>query len=588
MTYLESLIEYSKQVSKKEIIACQKHRWACERFLGDIDCWQNDPSFEYEFIEERALRFPKWAALFKHRKGVLSGESIEFAPIVHFISANIYGWYHKDTGYRRFSKMYWQVARKNMKSQLLSLMGSFELLVFSGSDVAEVYSAATKKDQSKIIYDETVAMVEGCKALKKGTHYTVTNGRLTRLSNGGFMRALSKEDKKSGDGYNPQCGLIDEYHAHETSEVYDIIDSGMVARPQPLLAIITTAGFELNNPCYRVEYDLVSKILDPSIPTDIDSYFVMINELESNTTDEDIDLNGKKIKPGELIDDINNPDIWEKANPIVCSYPEGVDGIKKRLALALEAPEKMRDFMTKTMNVWVNERSFGYMNMVKWGLCATEDQSINELIIKNTSKTCFVGLDLSAKLDLTSADFEFPGIDGKYYLKSHSFMPREKFTEKMKTDKVPYDLWEKQGWLTVTEGAVVDYRAVKKYVLDEVKKNSWFIEEVCIDPWGATQLASDFDDEGILVVEVVQGYKTLSEPTKDFRNMVYSGRVVHEGNPILAWSMGNAVTRLDYNKNMTLDKSKAKQRIDPSAAVMNSHVRAMTYRVESSNKVFFV
>ncbi len=586
--YLKMLVKYCADVISGEIVGCQKHIWSCQRFLSDLERSENDSSFNYVFDPDKAEKFSRWCGLFKHRKGILAGTKIELAPILHFIAGNIYGWYKKSDGYRRFKKMYWQVARKNAKSQLLSLMGSYELFAFSSNEVAEIYCAATKSEQAKIVYDETVEMIKGCDGLVDREHYTHKNGRLTSVSNGAFMRILTSDDKKKADGYSPSFATIDEYHAHETSEIYDILDSGIIARPQPLIAIITTAGFELNHPCYRVEYDVVCKVLNPDIDINLETYFVMINELERNDSDQELVIDGKTIKPGELIDDIKDPDTWTKANPIACSYPQGVETIKDRLDLALGAPEKMRDFLTKNMNVWVNQRTFGYMDMNKWARCQVSEDEFFALVYENSDRNCYIGLDLSAKIDLTSVTFEFIGNDDKYYIYSHSFMPSAMFENKMKVDQVPYDLWEKLGWLTVTEGAVVDYRGVKKWFVDKCEQQAWNIEEVCIDPWGATQLSSDLLDEGIEVVEIRQGFPTLSEPTKDLRYMVYSDRIVHAENHLLSWAMGNCVTRSNYNECLMLDKDKAKQRIDPVAAGVNAHVRAMVQESKVQNRVMFI
>jgi phage terminase large subunit-like protein len=347
----DDLIQYSQDVTSGKVTACQKHKWACERFLRDLSREGTD-EFPFVFSEEKANRFLDWMRLFKHRKGVLKGEHIEPHIIQKFVFGNIYGWIHKDTGYRRFNKAYWQVGRKNAKSQSLSCVRSYEEMAF-GEGASEVYCTATKRKQARIVYDETVAMLNGCPELKG--KYKIAYGQIVHKKTGSIMEALSKEDGKKGDGYNPQCGIIDEYHAHETSEMYDIIDSGMVARPQPLLMIITTAGFDLSNPCYSVEYKLVSHILDPHNPYENENYFVMINELDKEDLEKD--------------EGIKNEAVWGKANPIVCSYPEGIDSIRKRLNLALEAPEKMRDFLTKTLNVWVQMREFGYMDLSKWAKC---------------------------------------------------------------------------------------------------------------------------------------------------------------------------------------------------------------------------
>jgi phage terminase large subunit-like protein len=563
---IEELKRYCYDVLADRPLTCQKHKWACQRFICDIDKQDTD-LFPYIFDPERANRFFAWMRLFKHHQGVLTGKQIEPHIIQKFIFGNIYGWIHRATKYRRFNKFYWQVARKNGKSQSLACVGTYELMALNPNETSEVYCAAIKTEQARIVWHDAEIMLNQSDYFKDKNKYTIAYNRIKHNKSGSIMRALSKEDRRSGDGLHPQCGIIDEYHAHETSEIYDVIDSGMGSRTQPLLGIITTAGFDLANPCYRVEYDLVSKILNPDIPVEIDSYFAMINELD-------------KDEKGELIDDIKDEKVWIKANPIICSYPEGVDYLRKKLKEAIEAPEKMRNFLTKHVNVWVQQRESGYMDMAKWGVCAGEMPVF-------TGETCWIGLDLSAKIDLTSVSFEFR-VGDSYYVMGHSFMPEETLDKKEKTDKVPYRMWVKDGWITVTPGAVIDYRVVKAYVIDEAARRGWRVSEWCIDPWGATQLSSDLIDDGYTPVEIVQGIKTLSEPTKNFREMVYSGRVVHDKNPVLTWAISNAVAEtVDRNENIILSKKKSRQRIDPIAAVINSHVRAMVNEQKKSGRVFF-
>jgi phage terminase large subunit-like protein len=576
---LIELKAYCKDVIDEKIIACTKHKWACLRFLRDMER-QGTADFPYIFDDARAERFFAWMRLFKHRKGVLKGKQIEPHIIQKFVFGNIYGWAHKGTGYRRFNKGYWQVARKNAKSQSLGCVGTYETMAFNKDEANEVYCAATKTEQAKIVYDEAVAMLKGCKEMEP--KYRVAYGRITHVRTGSVMRCLSEEDRKTGDGLNPQCGIIDEYHAHEDSLIYDIVDSGMGARSQPLLMIITTAGFDLNNPCYRVEYDLVSKILNPASGVELNSYFVMINELDTNDTSEDIFIGEKKVAPGELIDDINNEKVWEKANPIACSYPEGREYIRKKLQEATEAPEKMRNFLTKHMNIWVNQREFAYMDMAKWKVCAGKFPDLNGLAVN-------IGGDLSQKDDLTSIGYEFI-IEDKYYVRSRSFIPQQTLEEKMKNNKkIPWQLWVDQGWLTITEGAAVDYRFVKKCVDEDIKKFGWEVKSIGFDPWNASQILADFvEDYGEeKVIEVRQGTQTLSEPTKDLRVLVKARRLVHEDNPLLNFAVLNAVVRVDHNGNIKLDKEKSKEKIDPLTAIVNAHVRAMVAPTTTQARIFF-
>jgi len=201
----DELIKYSNEILNGDIIACVKNKLACQRFLNDLER-EGTENFPYIFDEERGTRFINWMKLFKHRKGILAGQYIDPHIIQKFIFANVYGWVHKDTGYRRFNKAYWGVGRKNAKSQSLGTVGSYESSAF-GEPSAEVYCAATKKDQAKIVWDEIDGMIRGNIDLKN--KFKVAYGTITHLKSGSIIKPLSKEDRKTGDGYNPQCGIID-------------------------------------------------------------------------------------------------------------------------------------------------------------------------------------------------------------------------------------------------------------------------------------------------------------------------------------------------------------------------------------------
>ncbi|MED1786158.1 terminase large subunit [Brevibacillus laterosporus] len=547
------LIDYSLDVLDGEVIACKKHKWACQRFLRDIEREGTD-EFPYIFDDEKALRFFQWMNLFRHTKGVLVGEKIEPHEIQYFVFGNIYGWVHRVTGYRRFKKAYWQVGRKNAKSQSLSCVASYEAMAL-GENMSEVYCAATKKDQAKIVWKETKAMLDGCSELKG--KYKVAYGEIVHPKSQSIIKPLSKQDGKTGDGLNPQCGIIDEYHAHETDEIYEVIDSGMISRAQPLLVIITTAGTNLNAPCYRSEYDYVSRLLDPNRhETENEEYFALVNELD-------------KDEEGNLIDDIKDESVWGKANPIACSYPEGIENIRSKLVEALEKPEKMGKFLTKNMDVWVNFSAASYMPMNKWHSCSIILPTVD---IKRFP--CYIGMDLSITTDITSIGGVHPLGDDMFFVWQHSFIPKEKLAERMKTDKAPYDLWIKQGWLEVTPGEVVDYSFVEAY-LKRIRDEGYKILEVDYDQYNATHLAQTLDSDGFEMVAIPQSIKHLSEPTKSFRDHVYQKKIIHAGDGMLAWAIGNAVTKVDSEENMKLDKKKSKDRIDPIAAVINGFTRAM-------------
>jgi len=556
MTLTDELIQYSKDCIADTWHVCQKHRWACERFLKDLKK-SGTKDFPYIFDEEKALRFFEWAALHKHTKGVLAGEPIEFTPIQRFIFGNVYGWVHQETGLRRFRKAYWQVARKNAKSQSLAIVGDYELMAL-GEPMSEVYIGATKSMQAKIIYNEVVAMLKRCPLLKGKWHESY--GVIRHPKSDSILRALSKDDGKTGDGLNPQCGLIDEYHAHPTDEILEVINTGMVARRQPLLFIITTAGTNFGGPCYRVEYPLVEKILDPSLDFDVADYFCMVNELDRD-------------QEGNLIDDVKDEECWVKANPIAATYPEGLANIRSKLASALESPEKMESFLTKNMNLWVNQSAMSYMDMAKW----KERGAITEIPVDLYGRPAYVGIDLSKRIDLTAAAIILPiDVDGtaKYVVRAHGFIPEDTVAVHEKTDKVPYRTWAKAGYLTITPGDVVDYRFIESWIHETTDDLGVNVKELCYDPYNATHFAQDFDAQGITTVEVRQGMRTLSEPTKAFREEAYRGNILHEPNPLLDWAVSNAVTKRDHNENIILDKEKSTNRIDPIAAVINAFSRA--------------
>ncbi|MEC0534301.1 terminase large subunit [Bacillus spizizenii] len=547
-TIKQFLIDYSREVISGEIVACEKHIWSCERFLNDVSR-EGTREFPYVFDDEKARRFLYWMTQFKHTKGPLQGENIVPEPIQIFIFGNVYGWVRKDTGYRRFKKVYWQVGRKNTKTQSLACVGSYEAMA-NDEYMSEVYIGATKTEQAKICWNEIKAQIMQADLLNKPEKkYRIAYGKIEHPKTQSKIEALSKDAGKTGDGFNPQCGIIDEYHAHKTSEIYDVLASGMAARAQPLMLIITTAGFELNNPAYRVEYDYVSRILDPNKVEQNEQYFVMINELDKG-------------------DDVKDEKNWIKANPIVAANEHGLNYLRGELEVALAVPEKMRNFMTKNMNIWVNMRENGYMDMQAWTDCGSD--KIPDL--KN--RECYVGIDLSKTIDLTAASFIFPLDNGSFAVESHGFMPEDTFYERMKTDNVPYDLWKKKGWLTTTDGAVVDYDYIRAYIKKMEKENGWRIKEIGYDPYNATQFAQQMEADGYTMVEIRQGVATLSEPTKDFRAKVKAKKVIHPKNDLLTWAMGNAVTKMDAQENIMLDKSKSTQRIDPAAALINAYVRA--------------
>ncbi|PWK05310.1 terminase large subunit [Tumebacillus permanentifrigoris] len=551
---IDAVTRYANAVLSGEIVAGLYVKLACERHLNDL-LRQGTEGFPYVFSEKKAKRIFKFAKYCRHVKGELAGQPIKLDPFQKFILGSIFGWVHTDTKLRRYNKAYVQVARKQAKSTKLSVVGLYMLTV-DGEGGPEVYATATKKDQAKIVFDDSKAMVNKSPDLKQ--RLKVTREAIKKRDDEIAKFVPLSKDTKTADGYNPHLGILDEYHAHPTSEMYDVLESGMGQRAQPLLFIITTAGFDLSAPCYS-EYEYCCKILKGDMEND--NYFIYIAQLDEE-------------------DDINDESVWIKANPLSAQTERGMKYLRQQLLESKDKPEKQRSVLTKNFNKWINMRPAGYMNMDKWKLCAAKLGEFPDL----RGRICYVGIDLSKRIDLSSVAFIFPLEDGIFAVKSHSFIPSETLTQKQMTDKQDYSKWVRDGWITATEGAVIDYEYIKRYIIDTAVENEWVIQEICYDPYNATQFAQGMMIEGYEMVEIRQGMKTLSEPTKSFRDLVYDLKVIHEDNPVLNWAMTNAVQKDDANENIMLDKKKSTERIDPAAALVNAHVRAML-RVESNNEI---
>ena len=560
---LEDLKQYASDCLKDKIISCKKHKWACLRFLSDVKKMEEDKAFPYIWDEKQAQRIVDWFALLRHSKGALAGQPIILTEWQKFRLCQLYGWRCKDSGYKRFIKTFTEVARKNAKSQEEAGVALYEIAVMStrNQEIYEYYTAGVKRDQSKIVFNEASLMLKGSPLRAK---YKITRDSITHIKTGSFIKALSAEDGRKGDGTNPAGLILDEYHQHQTTEFYDL---GLGANTkEPLLMIITTAGVDLTYPCYVTEYTYCSRVLNPDTDVENDRYLIDICELDP----EDY---------GDL-SNLENESLWMKANPIRMTYEQGIQKIKEEYKIAKEIPEHMTAFLTKCMNVWVQAKQNGYMDMAKWKACEVET-----LPVDTKGMPVYVGFDMSAKIDLTSVAFVIPYKDGetvKYIVKSHSFVPStEKLIEHKVKDKGAYDAWERMGFITCTDSPIVDQNVVMRYVLNECEKNAWSIECLCFDPANASKLMMDLSDEGYDVEEVFQSHKSLNESTQGFREQVYSGNIVYTYNPVLNFAMSNAVVRRN-NGLIKIDKDAATKRIDPVDAVLCAYKLAMYHQFNDS------
>ena len=568
MTIREELIDYAEKCVSGEEISGKKHGWACQRFLRD--CQKEEAAnvlaeeWPYYWDEVEAEKIVEWFSMLRHSKGDLARQPIVLTVWQKFNLCQLYGWREKVTGYKRFKQSFTEVGRKNAKSQMQAGVALYEISVMAtrNQENYEYYTAGTKRDQSKIILNEAKLMLNGS-PLKP--LFKITRDSVVHRKTGSFIKALSKEDGQNGDGTNPAGLILDEYHQHRTTEFYDL---GLGSNTkEPLLMIITTAGMDLTYPCYVQEYQYCSKILDPNVDVENDEYQVDICEVDPEDYKDDLSR-------------LENEEIWKKANPIRMSYENGAKKIRQAWKIAKEIPEKMTAFLTKMLNIWVQAKENGYMDMAKWKAC-----QVDVIPIDTHGMDVYVGFDMSAKIDLTSVAFVIPYKTGeydqtgkeivKYILIVHSFIPnREKLAERKAKDKVDYDAWERMGFLTVTDTPIVDQNVVMKYVLDTCQENDWNIECLCFDPANASKLMMDLSNEGYVVEEVFQSHKHLNEATQGFREQVYCGNIIYTYNPVLNFAMSNAVIRVSQGL-IKIDKDATIKRIDPVDATLCAFKLAM-------------
>lgn len=541
MNILEELKDYAAKCISGEIISCKKHKQACARFLRDLirTDWQ------WEWVEEEAQKIVKWFAYLRHSKGVLAGKPIELTTSQRFFLCQLYGWREKGTGYKRFTNAFKEVARKNAKSQEQAGCLLYEIAVESTKfgEMYETYCAGVKSEQSKLIFNECRLMLRGSPLARK---FRITRSEIRHIKSESFLKALSKEDGKSGDGTNPAVLVLDEYHQHPTTEFYDLGLGGNAG--QSLIIIITTAGKDLNAPCFTQEYKFVTNLLDPDIDIEDERYLADVHEADEG-------------------DDWTAIETWIKANPVRASYAEGLEKIRQAFKLAQVMPEKKTAFLTKVLNMWVQAKVNGYMDMRRWKAC-----EVGKLPYDINGASVYVGFDVSAKIDLTSVGFVIviKGSDGKvkYIVFHHSFIPnREKLQERIHTDRAPYDLWEEQGFITVTDTPIVDQNAIIRYMDDFVEKYGLRIECLCFDPANASKMEIELSDAGHTVEEVFQSHRSLNEATAGFREQVFDGNVIYIADPVLNFAMANAVVKTS-NGLIKIDKDAAVQRIDPVDAVL--------------------
>ena len=537
----EIALKYANDIVSGAIPAAKLTIQAAKRQLSDLEKQDTD-EFPYLFNpvlvdnvgkEYRpAERICAFAERLKHVKGVWTGKFIVLEPWQVFFLTTLFGWVHRETGLRRFRECYSEIPRKNGKSVLGAIIGLY-MFCADGEGGAEVYSGATTEKQAWEVFRPARLMAKQNESLLD--HYSVEVHAKDLMTFTDYSR-FEPLIGDPGDGASPHCAIIDEFHEHKSPEQYDTMATGMGARTQPLLCVITTSGSNLAGPCHG-KRDQVVKILNGVF--DNEEIFGLVF-----TIDKDDDWT-----------DFKN---WKKANPNygVSVFPEY---LKSRLKAALQDPAKQNIIRCKHLNQWMNVAT-AFFDMVALDKCADPSLSIEDF----KGESVWPGIDIASKVDLAAKVNVFKkqvlGV-WNYYAFCDFYLPNEAVKGE---DKSHYAGWANEGWLHLTHGSRLDIDRIED---DLVKDSRFNVVEVPHDPWNAAQFAAHMMDKNIVMVELHQTVKNLSEPTKELESFVRDGIFHYDGNPILKWCLANVVCEYDTNDNVKPKKAKGQEHLKIAGAI---------------------
>ncbi len=533
-------IQYAFDVVEGRQVACKWVKLACQRQLDDLAAWRAGDRESWDFRWDMAEKPCKFIEHLRHVKGEWAArrETIKLEPWQAFELTAIFGWYRvndKGEWVRRFRTVYEEVARKNAKTT----KGSGILLYCTfgeGEAGAEGYSAATGHKQAKIAFNIARLMVLKDKNLS--AYYGVEARAHTICSSdqASFFTALSA-DVKGLDGTNPHVALIDEFHAHKTGEVRDSIDNGMVARRQPLLYYVTTAGSNRAGPCYASRI-YACKILEGTLEDE--AFFAIIFTIDEG-------------------DDWQDEAVWVKANPNL-GVSVSLDSLRLKARQARADPIQQTTFLTKNLNVWVSaERRL--VNMVQWDLCG-KPFDINDF----KGVPCFVGVDLASTQDVAAVAMVWSK-DGEVFVKMRYYLPEGVVREGAHSTHQHYAGWAVAGLFTLTPGNSIDFDCIQDDLV-ALTELGFLVQEIAFDPWRATEMVTRLQEMGAVAVEVRNTVGNFSEPTKKILALVADKKFHHGGDPILAWMASNVVGHFDNKDNVYPKKERQSEKIDGFIAIV--------------------
>ena len=498
------------------------------------------------FDEAKAQRAVEFIRCLKHTKGRWRGQAFDLLPWQETIIRDVFGTVKED-GFRQYNTAYVEIPKKNGKSELAA---GVALYMTCGDNEwgAEVYGCASDRQQASIVFDVAVDMVEQCPALKKRIKPVMSVKRLVYKPTNSFYQVLSAE-AYTKHGLNVHAVIFDELHSQPNRELFDVMTKGSGdARTQPLFFLITTAGTDRHSVCFeqhqKAEDILCGRKADPTF------YPVIYGAADDA--------------------DWTSEEVWYRANPSL-GHTIDIGKVRNACMSARDNPAEENIFRQLRLNQWVKQ-STRWMQMEKWDACAFPVDE-GELL----GRECYGGLDLSSSIDITAFVLVFPPRDDteRYVFLPFFWIPEENMVRRVRRDHVPYDVWEKQGFLETTEGDVIHYGFIESFIEDLGKR--FHIKEIAFDRWGAVQMVQNLEGLGFTVVPFGQGFKDMSPPTKRLMELVLERNVAHGGHPVLRWMMDNIFVRTDPAGNIKPDKEKSTEKIDGAVAAIMALDRAIRH-----------
>lgn len=540
--------KYEEDILSGKIPACVFVKQAIRRQREDLKRWSKEDSPFY-FDQAEGNRVCKFIELLPHTKGALRGQKIKLEPWQCWVLTTIFGWRRRSDNRRRFGRVYIEVPRGNGKSAMSSAVALYSLLA-DREPGAEVYSFATTRDQAGIVFGDAKQMAMMCEPLRKKFGLEVLAKALFVPSTNSTFQAKSAEGSTL-DGLNTHFACIDELHAHKTRAVYDVVETSIGKRLNPILWVITTAGFDTAGICYEVR--------------------TMVREVLAKTVEDETQFG--------IIYTIDEGDDWKTEAALVKANPNWGVSVMPKMVLPLQLKaitlaSAANNFKTKHLDVWC-QAGAAWMDMTAWH----KGERVVDLD-DFEGRSCVIGLDLGAKNDLTAKVYVFKteGDDGRprYQVFSRLYLPQ---TAIDKGTVSQYSGWADTGVIQVTGGAMTDLTRIEEELREDLSR--FDVQAIAYDPWQATQLANDLSEDGAPMVEYRNTVQNVSEPMKWLEALVQDGRLDHDGNPAMTWMMGNVVAKVDAKDNIFPRKERYESKIDGPVALIYALAMYLSDREDS-------